>query len=287
MSEPVPLFIAVSIQTNQRCNMACRFCYYGQYPRYQTDESLPTALIEKIFSELAGAGYHGRLALYNMNDPLTDERIVGLLQSARSMLPDCRHYLSTNGRLLTQGLLDAILECVDVLRVNDYGGLPELDFSSPKVDLRDKRAFWGRADNNRGGSLHGLPSAHTAGPDPCANPFGQLVVVPPGVVVLCCSDGFRQEVMGDVRRTGIVDIWRGSRFQEIRRRLAAGLRKNLALCRGCSVRGGGFLEYFDRPELFHMLFERFRRGDYDGSIPTRSSIEDVSKAPAGVQREKE
>lgn len=263
MSEPFPLFTAVSIQTNQRCNLACRFCYYGQYPRYGTEERIPTELIERIFSELADADYRGRISLYNMNDPLTDERIVSLLQSARSMLPRCRHYLSTNGRLLTQDLLDAILQHVDVLRLNNYGGLSELDFSSPRVDLRNKLAFWELADNNRGGALDGLPSAAEAGAHPCANPFGQLVIVPPGMVVLCCSDGFRQEVMGDARRTNVVDIWRGSRFREVRRKLASGRRGDLALCSRCSVKGGGFLEYFERPERFWTLVERSGRGDYD------------------------
>jgi len=262
MSDRPPLFAAISIQTNSRCNLKCPFCFYGQYEDYTTDQIIETEVIYRIFDELVMLNFRGRVSLYNMNEPLTDGRIPGLLAAARSHLPDCFHLLSTNGTLLTQAHLDRILTHVDRLRVNQYHKLPPLDYTSPKIDLQDKGGFLQRAGSNRGGNLRDLPAAAQPGTGPCANPFGQLVIMPPGIAVLCCADGFKQIQLGDVRIESLEQIWHGPRFQAIRANLASGRRDKVSLCRACSVVRGGFYEYFLTPSRFERIIEGYRRGLY-------------------------
>jgi hypothetical protein len=252
-----PLFAAVSIQTNSRCNLQCPFCFYGQYRDYGTDEIIATDVVLKILNELAALNYRGRISLYNMNEPLTDGRIVDLLALASSCLPDCIHFLSTNGVLLTQLLLERILAQVDRLRINRYGRIPALDYSDPRIALQEKRDFLPHAGSNRGGSLHNLPAAARPGKGTCANPFGQMVIMPPGIAVLCCADGFKQVRMGDVRTESLAQIWYGPGFQAVRARLTAGQRDALPLCRTCSVDGGGFYEYFLDPSHFERTIAHF------------------------------
>jgi hypothetical protein len=262
MSNYPPLFAAISIQTNSRCNLRCPFCFYGQYENYATDEIVETEVIYRIFDELVTLNFRGRVSLYNMNEPLTDGRLLDLLAAARSRLPDCFHLLSTNGILLTQALLDRILTHVDRLRVNQYQKLPPLDYTSPKIDLQDKRGFLQRAGSNRGGNLRDLPAAAQPGTGPCANPFGQLVIMPPGTAVLCCADGFKQIQLGDVRTESLERIWYGPGFQAVRASLAGGRRDKVPLCRACSVVCGGFYEYFLTPSRFERIIEGYRRGLY-------------------------
>ena len=191
------------------------------------------------------------------------KRIIGFLTYARQRLPDCFHFFSTNGRLLTQPLLNTILTLTDHVRVNCYDRLPPLDYNHPKVDLRDKTHFTSFANSNRGGNLHGLDAAKKIGKGPCANPFGQLVIMPPGTVVLCCSDGFKRIKLGDVCSHPIKEIWWGEPFHTIRRALANGNRKELTLCQECSVEGVGFYDYFIDPEKYQDIIEKFKQNEYN------------------------
>lgn len=258
MTGCVPLFAAISIQTNSHCNLRCPFCFYGQYEDYGTDEIIATSVIRQMFDQLAAMNYRGRVSLYSMNEPLTDERMLELLALAKRRLPECTHFLSTNGVLLTQPLLNRILAHVDRLRIDQYGSIPALDYADPRIDLRDKRDFLPHAGSNRGGSLHDLPAAARPGNGTCANPFGHLVIVPPGVAVLCCADGFKQVQLGDVRTESLAQIWYGPGFQSIRASLAAGRRDAIPLCRACSIDGGGFYEYFLDPSPFERAIAHFK-----------------------------
>ncbi len=275
MKRALPLFTAISIQTNQLCNLRCPFCFYGQYAGYSRPETISTGLIQETLGQLAALGFSGRVSLYNMNEPLTDPRIVDLLAAARRSLPLAFHFLSTNGELLDQTLLDTILGQVDRLRIDSYGARPSLDLASPKIDFRDKRGFVSRATSNRGGQLSGLPAASVPGSGACANPFGQLVVVPPGIAVLCCSDGRRQVVVGDLRQSSLETIWYGKALHRVRVRLAGGQRQRLRLCRGCSVSGGSFLELFQRPDDFRAIIDCFRKTGSQteqGTSPNRAEL---------------
>jgi len=142
----LPLFTAIAIQTNSRCNLRCPFCFYGQYADYNADSILPTDLIVRLFEQLRDLNFTGRVALYNMNEPLTDDRILDLLRLAKTYLPGASHFFSTNGLLLNQHVLDQLTGLVDHLRINQYRDLPPLDYSHPILDLRDKRQFRQHAD---------------------------------------------------------------------------------------------------------------------------------------------
>ncbi|MCB0617893.1 MAG: SPASM domain-containing protein [Saprospiraceae bacterium] len=262
MKEPFPIFSAISIQTNSLCNLKCRFCFYGQYDNYNSKVRIEDEHVYKMLDELQAIEYRGRVSLYNMNEPLTDKRILAFLRYAKKSLPDCFHFFSTNGRLLTQPLLNEILPLVDQLRINNYGELRDLEDSDPKVDRRDKTHFFQQADSNRGGQLTGMAAADRRGIGPCANPFGHLVVMPPGVAVLCCSDGFKQVQLGDIRRQSLSEIWHGEAYQTVRRALANGDRRAIGLCRDCSIEGGGFFDYFLKPQEYRSIIEKFQRNEY-------------------------
>lgn len=253
----IPVFVSLVIQTNSRCNLKCPFCFYGQDREYGGGAIMETSVIHKIFDDLADMDYTGRLSLYNMNEPLTDHRIIDLLKAAKEQLPACCHTLSTNGVLLTQPLLDELLIYLDRLRINCYSSVPDLNYSDHKIDYCDKRRFRSAAENNRGGNLKNLPAVKGPATGPCANPFAQMVIMPPGKVVLCCSDGYQRVILGDVKYQSVSDIWNGSAFTAVRDALVARKRNRMALCRNCSISGGGFFEYFEDPRRYDRLMKNY------------------------------
>lgn len=271
MTHPLPLFAAISIQTNSRCNLRCPFCFYGQYQDYNSDTIILSDLIRRLFEELRDLKFKGRVALYNMNEPLTDDRILEFLQLAKAYLPDATHFFSTNGLLLDQRLLDQLTDIVDHLRINQYHELLPLDYSHPTIDLRNKRKFRQRATSNRGGSLTHLPVASRPGTGTCANPFGQLMIMPPGVAVLCCADGFKQVQIGNVAEESLPEIWYGPALDAIRQQLVSGKRSDLPLCKKCSVINGGFYEYFVNPAYFDQIIKLYRQSLFVNSDCTHDS----------------
>jgi len=237
----VPHPDAVMIQTNTSCNLSCKFCFFGQKPGYDTGEEMATSTIAKILDDLARAQYRGRVSLYNINEPLTDPRLFDLLAMAKEKLPECEHKITTNGLLLDQDKLDRLTKLLDVLEISQYGRLPELDYSSPVVKVANKRNFIKRAGSNRGGNLIGLPQAQEVGTKACMNVLGQFVIDPPSTAILCCADGMKDIVIGDVLAEDTMRVWTHSPvMNEYRAKHAVGRRGELKLCSGCTVEGFGY-----------------------------------------------
>ena len=71
---------------------------------------------------------------------------------------------------------------------------------------------------------------------PCLSPFSTLVVLSDGRAPLCCLDYNADTPMGDVAATSIVEVWRGSAFEDVRRRhLTEGGRRSMEFCRDCQI----------------------------------------------------
>lgn len=240
----VPAPLAVMIETRRTCNLKCKFCFYGQYDYSKNEsEEMTTEVVEKIFDDLARMNYRGRLSLYNINEPLQDPRLLTFLESARHKLPECRHVLLTNGLLLTQSVLDRLTMLLDRIDINNYGKIPDLDYSSPVIRVMNMKGFYQIAPSNRGGSLVGLPAATRTGTKACMNPLAQMVIVAPGIVQLCCADGFAEVVAGDVRTASVEDVWQGDVLAHIRELHATGRRSQINICAKCSIDEGSFHEF--------------------------------------------
>jgi hypothetical protein len=51
-------------------------------------------------------------------------------------------------------------------------------------------------------------------------------------MIMCCTDWEQQSFMGDLASERLVDIWKGARYTDYRRRFATGDIKGL-ICHGC------------------------------------------------------
>ena len=71
----------------------------------------------------------------------------------------------------------------------------------------------------------------------CSFPFHQINVVHDGNVSLCCMDLLVQEVMGNVKDEGVLGVWFGEKFAEVRRKLLNYDRTCTDICKVCDWRG--------------------------------------------------
>ena len=73
--------------------------------------------------------------------------------------------------------------------------------------------------------------------DSCRAPEGTLTIDRNGDVLLCCCDYFHKNKQGNVRDSGLLEIWRSARFADVRANLRRGVAV-LDICKNCVLRIG-------------------------------------------------
>ncbi len=69
----------------------------------------------------------------------------------------------------------------------------------------------------------------------CTRLFKQAYIMFNGDLVLCCVDYRREQVLGNIARSSVYDVWNGPVAQEIRRRYLAQEFDRLPLCGVCKI----------------------------------------------------
>jgi radical SAM protein with 4Fe4S-binding SPASM domain len=70
---------------------------------------------------------------------------------------------------------------------------------------------------------------------PCRHPWKSLCVAWDGDVVGCCVDVNKQQILGDLNKQTVMEVWNGKPMVEFRRALAEGRYKDVELCRECDM----------------------------------------------------
>jgi MoaA/NifB/PqqE/SkfB family radical SAM enzyme len=262
MKGEAAVFNAICADTISACNRRCPFCMYGterwrkrEYPRQPGMMSWEN--IERILAELAALDFRGRVSWYRINEPMLDKRIVEIYRRTREVLPEAVMTMITNGDLMTpekfSALMDAGVEEISVSIYDDEGFSHYLRLKEharrnghhapiPK-DRRDPAAF----ATNRAGAVPGFGKEIFGGP--CARPWTMLNLTAGGDAVICCCDMFRDEVVGNVFESSLLEVWNGEVFTRYREELARGRRENLKVCSKCNYRGFGHKVRNSDPEI--------------------------------------
>ncbi len=244
-TDPFPIFNKIEIETVNRCNNTCSFCPVNKKDDPRTFRKMEEALFFSIIQQLKDLDYHGAVALFSNNEALLDDRILKFIAHAKSELPNAFHYLYTNATLLDVPKFKELMQHLDKMVIDNYhDGLKfikpvrevfEFCQTNPEyqnrveIHIRRKTEFLstraGRAKNRS--MIKTVESS-------CVLPFSQLVVRPDGKVSLCCNDALGLETLGDLTQQSIMDVWRGSRYVEIRKKLSKpNGRGSIELCAGC------------------------------------------------------
>jgi len=250
------LFTNVEVETVNWCNGDCSFCPASVTQERRPRQVMEEGLFRSLVDQLKDLDYSGGLALYSNNEPLLDPRACDFADYARERLPNAFIYMMTNGTLLTEGTLARLMGSLDKLIVDNYSDglelLPPVRNAvrlclqneawrrKTVVILRRKNEFRtnraGQAENRR--SLVHLSSS-------CLYPFSQVVVRPDGKLSLCCNDVYGVTTMGDLKKEGLLEAWRGERYRIARSRIAMG-RVNYSPCRICDNLTTDYIDRFAR-----------------------------------------
>jgi MoaA/NifB/PqqE/SkfB family radical SAM enzyme len=111
----------IQIETNSFCSGSCLFCPYDKIRGRLENKLLPSDIYKKIVDECAL--YDVKiLYLCLMNDPLTDKRIVDLINYTKTRIPDAQVKIITNVELLSHSMADSIVNSkLDELRFSFHG----------------------------------------------------------------------------------------------------------------------------------------------------------------------
>ena len=246
-----PLFRHVELETFNKCNGACQFCPVNRDHDPREHKKMDDQLYEDIIRQLSSIKYAGRFSLYSNNEPLLDTRIYEYLRFAKDWLPHAHHVLCTNGTLLTSVVnFKDIMDCVDVLYIDNYNDKPEL---APHLqELYDyhyvggnyaryyHRAFFvlRRKDERlttRGGQAPNRAPLGKPLSCGCVNPWEQLVIRPDGRTSLCCNDPLGVYSLSNLNVEPLVEAWNNFEHRRVRKKMLETGRANLRLCKGCDT----------------------------------------------------
>lgn len=238
----VKFSLAVEIEINSECNMACPYCPNSKAERVEKGR-MDRSLYVEIMRQLRDINYEGRISYHFYNEPTLSPDLNEFVRLTREYLPKSRIELYSNGTLLDQPKIEQLIEDgVDRFALTKHFRANTDALESAMQNLpEDKRgkiryqSFKDLSLTNRGGSLNlNVKNIKPPLTLPCFIPKCALVITVKGNVVPCYEDYFQKHVMGNVKDTHIIDIWNSERFVQFRENLGEGKRANWEVCKDCN-----------------------------------------------------
>jgi radical SAM protein with 4Fe4S-binding SPASM domain len=101
----------VQIQTQSYCNGKCLFCPYPEVNGKFEQGKMDWAVIEKIANEISQWDELRKVVLMLQNEPLLDKDFFKVVRYLKLLRPQTEIFTATNGTLLTESVVQEIVEC--------------------------------------------------------------------------------------------------------------------------------------------------------------------------------
>ena len=237
------LFNHVQIETISKCNGKCSFCPVNIYTDPRKTEWMEKETFFKIINELKEINYNGVISFFGNNEPFLDNRLIGWIEDSRELLPNAVFSLYTNGTPLTLNKYLRISSILDELVINNYNDLGELNpntseivkhtknsnnsYNNVTIRLRLENQVMDTRSGNSPNKLKNIKIKST-----CSYPFHQINILPNGNISLCCNDAYGEQVMGNMKKNKLTEIWQNENYKEIRKKIYD-TRQNVKICQSC------------------------------------------------------
>lgn len=235
-------FKAIELEINHDCNRACVYCPNSIAER-KNKGRMSEALFVKIMTELKSLNFQGRVSYHFYNEPLLSPDLDHFVDLTKAYLPKCRIEIFTNGTLLTEERLRALVSRgVDKFTVTRHHGIKQLPieavYDNLEPDLKSKLKMQSHKEliyTSRGGLMKVGYTKKVPPLDlPCFIPSAVLIVTHDGNIVPCFEDYFEQNVMGNINQNSLEQIWLSEKYQDFRDRLKNKRRHELPVCKTCN-----------------------------------------------------
>ncbi|MGW4365467.1 SPASM domain-containing protein [Nocardia takedensis] len=264
----------VEIETSRKCNRTCSWCPNGEHPQRQQQQLMDWTLYTEIVAQLGALEWGGWLAFHNYNEPLLNSRLLEEITYAKSVVPQARPGIYTNGDALRRPLFDRLVEAgTEYLRVTRYPHRAETEPSYEAITkwleqagLDGSELGWTFAPtrqglaattqvgqlsvevispqilaayNNRGGSVTmlGLPSTERTAP--CLMTATSATIDYRGLMKMCCCvypelEDHADYVVGDLRTATFAQLWNSEQMARYRAAHAGADWSLSPACRSCT-----------------------------------------------------
>jgi radical SAM protein with 4Fe4S-binding SPASM domain len=250
--DPMSSLMTVDLMVTELCNRTCVFCPRAyDYPNLNLHMDLK--IIDKIGSDLANSHYQNRLEFCGFGESLLYKHLIPSIKSLKSHMPWQENiHLITNGDRLTY---DTTLELIDVgvnkFFLSLYDGPEQVDHFQEqflKAGLKEDQyilqhyykppeenyGFLGLS--NRAGVLSEEISKMDTPEHGCNIPFYQLTVHWNGDILLCGHDWEKKQIMGNVMKQSVQDIFlKSKKLWDFRRMLKN--KRSSGPCSKCNIKG--------------------------------------------------
>lgn len=272
MSNTIPDFSTIEIETINRCNNDCSFCPANRNNDTRKATIMDEGIFYTIIEQLRVMDFRGNINLFSNNEPLLDRRILKFVEYTSTKLPNAVKHFMTNGILLDKEKFLILAKNLNVFDIDNYDDnfemIPSvkkvLDESSLPHDFKcDVHIYMRKKNqklNTRAGTAPNRINEETKfrPQSPCNLPFTQMIIRPDGTVGKCCNDPFSKMTLGDLNNQTLREIWRGKAYQELRKEMYFNGRQNIPGCEFCDIFGlYNYLPTSAIPNEFKRLVEEF------------------------------
>ncbi len=254
----VPLFSLVEISDSGTCNRACSFCPRSDkdwIDKFDNKEFIKSELHESIVFQLQDLNYSGIVVYSGFNEPLLNKDIYKNIAQTRSYLPGAKIELITNGDVLNEKRLLKLFEAgLSTLLISVYDGPEDMikfekmcknvklekdQYVIRKRYLPPEENF-GITMSNRGGLMenaeHSVPSLKKSLNTACFYPSYTLFIDYNGDVLMCSHDWGKKNILGNLNKEKIMDVWLSNNAMMSRKNLSKGNRE-FSPCNVCDAGG--------------------------------------------------
>ena len=251
----IPLPSLIEISDSGTCNRSCVFCPRSDDSYEDIKEFISDKLHHKIFKELSNLNYSGLIMYSGFNEPLLNKKAYENIASARKYLPDAKIELITNGDVLNTKRLEKLFKSgLTTLLISVYDGPEDMikfqkmcesaGLNKKQYVIRNRylppEQDFGITMSNRGGMLknakHVVEPLKKSLKQKCNYPSYTFFIDYNGDVLMCSHDWGKKNILGNLNKDSIIDIWTSENTKRAREALIKGDR-NFSPCNVCDVSG--------------------------------------------------
>ena len=228
------MFHFVNIELSRECNRRCSYCPLSKYPEFKKGETMEFSVFAKIIEQLEKINYSGYLCFTGYYEPLLCKNLLDYVEYARKKLKKAEIVVYTNGDFLDKENFRILEKSSVLLIITLHGDRTGEKYRKLFEITKGKKIIFKRGIENyilsTRGSLVKVKNKEIQ--TSCILPSLQLTIDVEGKVILCFDDFFSEHVYGDVKKTDILQIWRGEKIKIVRRNLLKGLPEK-TICQSC------------------------------------------------------
>ena len=214
-----------------------------------------------MVSELREINYEGRISFSGFCEPLLTKNITDYIKLIRDNLPAAYIDMVSNGDVITkknyQILLNNLFKSgLNTIRLSLYDGEHQVFYFEDikkRMKLTDEQLIirkrylgpdqsFGITLCNRAGSVTlkkeniDIKPLETSLKQSCYIPFHKILIDYDGTALMCANDWKKENPLGNINRSSLLDIWSNNNFINVRKRLINKDRSSDP-CRKCDING--------------------------------------------------